>query len=263
MTGRAVFLFRGVGFAIACAASLVSPAILAADESDAVAHSSQMILVIAPDWDSSKASLRRFERHDGQWQAVSLPQPVVIGKSGAAWGLGLHAPQPGPQKREGDGRAPAGMFAIGTAFGYAPSQATALEYQAMTASDYCIDVSDSPLYNQIVDAGQVGARAIAGSTEPMRRDLHADGDPRYKLGFVIAHNAQRKPGGGSCIFAHLWTNADSGTAGCTAMSEAVMRDLLGWLDPARQPLFVLLPRAEYLRLRQAWRLPHPDEPASH
>jgi len=263
MSARADFVLRGVLAAIILAASVVSSAATAAERSAALARAQQMILVIAPDWDSSTASLRRFERHDGQWQAVSLPQPVVIGKSGAAWGLGLHAPQRGPQKREGDGRAPAGMFAIGEAFGYAPSLATALEYQAMTASDYCIDVSDSPLYNRIVDAGQVGARAIAGSTEPMRRDLHADGDPRYKLGFVIAHNAQRKPGGGSCIFAHLWKNADSATAGCTAMSEAVMRDLLGWLDPARQPLFVLLPRAEYLRLRQAWRLPHADDPALH
>ena len=29
----------------------------------------------------------------------------------------------------------------------------------------------------------VGTEAVAGSTEPMRRDLHANGDQRYKLGF--------------------------------------------------------------------------------
>ena len=261
MIERAGCMFRGVGFAIACAASLFSPAIPAADAADSLTGAQQMILVITPDWDSTQASLRRFERHDGQWQAVSLPQPVVIGKSGAAWGLGLHAPQPGPQKREGDGRAPAGIFAIGPAFGYASSVATKLDYQPMTAADYCIDVSDSPLYNQIVDAGKVGAKAIAGSTEPMRRDLHAAGDPRYKLGFVIAHNAQRKPGGGSCIFAHLWKSADSSTAGCTAMAEPIMRELLDWIDPTRQPAFVLLPRAEYQRLRQTWKLPRLDDNA--
>ncbi|HQV72406.1 MAG: hypothetical protein IPH43_07450 [Xanthomonadales bacterium] len=255
-------MLRGVGVAIACVASLLSPAIHAADAADSVTGAQQMILVITPDWDSTQASLRRFEQHDGKWQAVSLPHAVVIGKSGAAWGLGLHAPQPGPQKREGDGRAPAGIFSIGPAFGYASSVVTGLDYHPMTAADYCIDVSDSPLYNQIVDAGKVGAKAIAGSTEPMRRDLHAAGDQRYKLGFVIAHNALRTPGGGSCIFAHLWTNKDSTTAGCTAMAEPVMRELLAWLDPARRPVFVLLPRAEYQRLRQTWRLPDLDDPAA-
>ena len=232
-------------------------------EADVVADSRQMILVVAPDWDSSKASLRRFSRQDGRWQADSTKLQVVIGKSGSAWGLGLHSLQPGQQKREGDGRAPAGIFAIGPAFGYAKSLSTALQYQAMTAQDYCVDVSDSPLYNRIVDVGKVGEKAVAGSTEPMRRDVHANGDQRYKLGFVIEHNAQQEPAGGSCIFAHLWSAAESQTAGCTAMSEPVMRELLAWLDPSQRPLFVLLPRAEYVRLRELWQLPSFDDGAAH
>ena len=81
-------MLRGVGVAIACVASLLSPAIHAADAADSVTGAQQMILVITPDWDSTQASLRRFEQHDGKWQAVSLPHAVVIGKSGAAWGLG-------------------------------------------------------------------------------------------------------------------------------------------------------------------------------
>ena len=66
-----------------------------------------------------------------------------------------------PQKQEGDGRAPAGVFRIGTAFGYADSARPALPYQAMTASDYCIDVNGSPLYNRIVDA-DAGRRRRGG-----------------------------------------------------------------------------------------------------
>ncbi|MBL0163689.1 MAG: hypothetical protein IPP82_08660 [Xanthomonadales bacterium] len=253
----------GLMFALACVAFLIAPLASATTEADVVAGSKQMILVITPYWNTSRANLRRFARQDGEWQALQAAVPVVIGKSGSAWGLGLHSPQPGQQKREGDGRAPAGIFAIGPAFGYAPTLSTALEYQAMTAQDYCIDVSDSPLYNQIVDSGKVGEKAITGSTEPMRRDLHAEGDQRYKLGFVIQHNARQKPAGGSCIFAHLWKNADSTTAGCTAMSESVMRELLGWLDTAQHPLFVLLPRDEYERLREAWQLPLFEDAGAH
>ena len=187
----------------------------------------------------------------------------MVGRNGSGWGFGLN-PAPAqaiaagdPIKREGDGRAPAGVFAIGTAFGYAGSAATALPYQPMDAGDWCIDVSGSPLYNRIVDVDKVGEAAIAGSTEPMRRDLHADGDQRYRLGFVIEHNTAQVPMAGSCIFAHLWKTPDTATAGCTAMAPATMDAVLAWLDPAQRPVFVLLPASEYRALQAAWRLPEP------
>ena len=217
----------------------------------------QLIVVTSADWDAPGARLQRFERDDGgRWRQVGAEVPVMLGRSGSAWGLGLHPPQAqGPQKREGDGRAPAGIFAIGPAFGYAATGIGALPYLPMQASHYCIDVPDSPLYNRIVDARDVGEAAVAGSTEPMRLDLHKEGDIRYRRGFVIEHNAGGVPGHGSCIFAHLLRRADETTAGCTAMDAAALDAVLRWLDPARTPRFVLLPDAEYARLAASWRLP--------
>jgi L,D-peptidoglycan transpeptidase YkuD (ErfK/YbiS/YcfS/YnhG family) len=215
----------------------------------------QMVLVTSADWDANQGTMRTFVRDGDDWRAASGAVPVMIGRAGSAWGNGLHAPQPGSSKREGDGRAPAGVFRIGTAFGYAADADTALPYAAMRESSWCIDVPASPLYNHIVDAAIVGAAAVEGSTEPMRRDLHADGDQRYKLGFVVEHNAQARSGAGSCIFGHLWKAPGEETAGCTAMDEPVMRELLAWLDQRQQPVFVLLPEKEYLRLKAEWRLP--------
>ena len=216
----------------------------------------QMVLVTTPDWNADHGVLRRFERNTSGWNLVGQPQPVMLGRSGSAWGLGLHPTQTsGPIKREGDGRSPAGIFGIGEAFGYAPATDTALQYRATQASDYCVDVSGSPLYNRIVDTREVGEAAIAGATEPMRRDLHADGDQRYRLGFVIEHNLQAQPMGGSCIFAHLWKSPSNATTGCTAMDPLTMEAALAWLQPAKSPVFVLLPKQEYLRLQIAWHLP--------
>jgi len=216
----------------------------------------QLVLVITPDWNSSRGVLRTYARVGRDWQGAGASVPVVIGRNGAAWGLGLHSPQTdGPIKREGDGRSPAGVFAIGTAFGYAASESVALSYRALADDDYCIDVSTSPLYNRLVAARDVGAAAVAGSTEPMRRDIHFNGDEAYKVGFVIEHNPHGTPNAGSCIFAHLWKSADSATSGCTAMAEPVMRDLLHWLQPQQRPVFVLLPDAVYRRLRADWQLP--------
>lgn len=221
-----------------------------------LAGAAQVIVVTTPTWDSPVGTLRRYERKGSHWQNLAPAHGVSLGRNGSAWGLGLHPlPQPGPQKREGDGRSPAGVFALSSAFGYAAQQPTAMTYQPMQASDYCIDVPGSPLYNRIVDSAHEAPADVAGSTEPMRLDLHNQGDPRYALGIVVDHNPQAIPGMGSCIFMHLWRQVDEATAGCTAMPEAAMRALLDWLDPAQHPVLVLLPESEYARLAEAWQLP--------
>jgi L,D-peptidoglycan transpeptidase YkuD (ErfK/YbiS/YcfS/YnhG family) len=219
-------------------------------------NAQQVVVVVTPDWNANQGALRTYERADGKWRQVGESEPVTVGRNGSAWGLGLHPdPKAGPLKREGDGRSPAGVFGIGDAFGYAQHADTALPYDAMQASHYCMDVSGSPLYNRIVDAQAVGAEAVAGSTEPMRLDLHSAGDQRYRLGFVIEHNPQARRGAGSCIFAHLWRKPAESTAGCTAMDDPTMTRLLAWLRPDQHPVFVLLPTDEYAGLRDAWQLP--------
>ena len=105
------------------------------------------------------------------------------------------------------------MFAIGPAFGYAPELSTGLAYKPMQANDWCIDVPDSPLYNRIVDRSLAKAPGLDRASEPMRRDLQAKPDDLYEVGFVIEHNAQATPQGGSCIFAHVQRGIDMPTAG--------------------------------------------------
>lgn len=220
--------------------------------------SRQMIVVTTDGWDVDHGTLRTYVRDGTQWKEQGQASDVTIGRHGSAWGVGLSPPQhDGPVKKEGDGRSPAGVFRIGEAFGYAETNPTALPYRGLTASDYCVDVDGSPYYNQLVDEKKVGAAAVGGATEAMRRDLHFDGDRAYRIGFVIEHNPAGRKGAGSCIFAHLWKSPTSPTAGCTAMTDATMERLLAWLDPSKKPVFVLLPKTEYARLRDAWNLPSP------
>lgn len=221
----------------------------------------QMIVVTTSGWNVDHGTLRTFAREGDGWREVRAAVPVTIGKNGAGWGLGLNAPQTdagGPVKREGDNRSPAGVFRIGDSFGYAASVDSAMPYLALNATEYCVDVSGAKHYNRIVDANVVGADAVKGSTEPMRRDLHANGDQRYRMGFVIEQNPRAVPQAGSCIFAHLWKSPTDATAGCTAMTPAVMQSLLAWLKPEDHPVFVLLPQGEYERLRASWQLPALD-----
>ncbi len=224
------------------------------------ADSRQLILVVTPEWGSTTGALRRFERSgDGAaWRAVGSAVEAVVGRNGLGWGRGRHgAPEsvarPGdPLKREGDGRAPAGVFALTEAFGYAPpdSARTGLPYRRATPDLECVDDAASLHYNRVLDRTGVAAPDWS-SHEEMRR-----GDRLYRRGVVVAHNAAPAvPGGGSCIFLHVWRGPGSTTSGCTAMPEGTLAEAMAWLDAAAAPVLVQLPAVQASRLRSSWGLP--------
>ncbi|MBB1300824.1 hypothetical protein H5183_05705 [Pseudoalteromonas sp. SR44-8] len=217
-------------------------------------QSQQLVVVVADDWQAIAAQLYRFERVAGQWQQQGQGHSVVLGRTGLAWGIGLHPAQAGEQKQEGDGKAPAGIFELGTAFGYLDSLKTNMTYQGMTADDYCVDVKGSPFYNQLVNKSVVGEAAVKDSSEWMRRDIYSQ-DNLYKKGLVVKHNSQNVDGAGSCIFMHLWRAENKPTAGCTAMTEQNMDTLLAWLDEQKKPLLVSLPSSQYQQKQLLWKLP--------
>ncbi|MEO8779156.1 MAG: hypothetical protein ABI389_10865 [Rhodanobacter sp.] len=254
---------------LVCATLLLTLCASAAGESSASEASRwqasrQMVLVTVANWNADHGVLRTFTRGPHGWVAAGISAPVTIGSHGAGWGLGLNAPRrDGPLKHEGDSRSPAGVFRIGQVFGYATSADTTMPYRALSATDYCVDVAGAKDYNRIVDANVVGAAAVKGSTEPMRRDIHLNGDQHYRLGFEIEQNWQQKPGAGSCIFGHLWTSPTDTTVGCTAMAPAVMQALVAWLRPQQQPIFVVLPQSAYLKVRGSWHLPMIDAQGAH
>src|SRR5438093_6348680 len=80
----------------------------------------QLIVGIAPTWNSMRGNLQLFERAPGgNWAPVAPAVPVLFGKSGVAWGSGLAGQnENGLRKTERDGRAPAGIFRIGKIYTY-------------------------------------------------------------------------------------------------------------------------------------------------
>jgi L,D-peptidoglycan transpeptidase YkuD (ErfK/YbiS/YcfS/YnhG family) len=235
-------------FALAATALIAAP--------DPLSQSNQCIVVVARDWNSRMAVLRAYERRNSgsDWQIHGPEIPVVLGKTGLAWGRGLAQPDGGniPIKTEGDNKAPAGIFELGPAFGYAPaSQArwVKLRYLPLTKQIEGIDDPRSRYYNQVVDRSKV-PRVDWHTSEQMLR-----ADDLYKWGVVVRHNTLPQPGAGSCIFLHIWKNAATATTGCTAMPEESLVRLLRWLDPAAPPLLVQMPRQEYNAFRRRLRLP--------
>lgn len=215
----------------------------------------QLVVVTSSGFDTWRAQLQRYARSAaGGWQAVGETVPVVLGRAGYAWGDGVHgsgapAGRSGPVKREGDGRSPAGVFALGTVHGYAPEPpaGASLPYEQASDRKRCVDDPRAAQYNRIVEAELSGESWR--SAERMLRD-----DGVYELALDIEHNRSPVvPGHGSCIFAHVWVDAHTPVAGCTGMALSELKTLLIWLKPGA--LWVALPVQEYQALRACWNLP--------
>src|ERR1700730_4129573 len=114
----------------------------------------QIIVGVAPNWDSMRGTLQLFERsRGGPWAAVSAPFPVLFGKSGVAWGTGVAGQdEPGLHKKERDGRAPAGIFRIGKIYTYDANLPPGGDYpfHQVTDADLWSDDPRSPNYNRHV-----------------------------------------------------------------------------------------------------------------
>jgi D-alanyl-D-alanine dipeptidase len=234
---------------------------------DPFASSTQLIVVTTPDWDAVDGRMQRYERRSPRdpWQPAGDSFAIVVGKHGLGWGAGVLSAAgeernaADPVKKEGDGKSPAGIFELGTAFGDAskPLDGSKMQYLELTPSIECVDDVNSQHYNRLVDRSKV-ASADWKSSEHMR-----DTGEAYRLGIVVDHNGIAGPasesplrGGGSCIFLHLWQGPGHGTAGCTAMAPDQMEGLLRWLGPKRRPLLVQLTAVEYARAIKTWKLPN-------
>ena len=220
-----------------------------------IERSGQLVVVTTPDWTSTTGTIRRFERSSStsEWQSIDQPAPVVVGRTGMAWGVGFDGVSTeGPHKREGDGKSPAGMFPLDTVFGFAPPgslQNVRLPYVQLLPSTDCVDDTASAHYNTVVDRASV-SRVDWNSAEHMRSVR------QYEVGVIVGYNAMPPvKARGSCIFLHIWAGPGSHTAGCTAFDEARLRRLISWLDPQKRPLLVQLTAKDYTDLRTRWSLP--------
>lgn len=218
-------------------------------------NSSQAVVGITSAWNSSTVTVSLYQKSGSTWKLTAGPWSGRIGKSGLAWGRGLHPiPKGGVSKREGDWRAPAGVFTIGGAWGYDSSikKHPRLPYRKVTIRDLWIEDPNSPHYNHHL-ALDHDPQAVWEKKAQMKQN-----DYPHSLKLFIAHNAPPKPspGAGSAIFFHIWRGGGSKpTSGCTTLPEPQLRQLVSLIDPGRNPLYILLPQTEYKRLRSPWKLP--------
>ncbi|MFK5977236.1 MAG: hypothetical protein QM493_12110 [Sulfurovum sp.] len=206
--------------------------------------SNQLLVVTAKNWTTSSASLQRYTYKRNGFYKVGKPIRVKIGRRGLGWGIGLHKIPRSAKiiKREGDGKAPAGIFRLRQAFGYSRFSIK-YPYRVYSRLDHCVDDSKSRFYNKIVDSSEIDRDYRSFEYMKLSKNY-------YKYGIVVDHNnivdnKKSKRGAGSCIFIHI---KSSPTAGCTAMSESKIKMIMRWLNPKANPLLVQGTKKDIARL---------------
>ena len=168
-------------------------------------RSRQCLVVLTDDWASTTGVMRSFERN-GSSDAWKERRSVNSGRGGEK--KARPGTRPGPpefarcsDQKGGDDRAPAGIFRLSSAFGYAPAVPLAGSnfpiWRYRNGSKASM-IRGRVYYNRFVDRSKV-AKVDWRSSGEMRRY-----DGLYKWGVVVDHNPEGYSGADSRIFlAHL------------------------------------------------------------
>ena len=169
----------------------------------------QLILVVSS---SNTAKVYCYDLDNGKWTVNSSLSDIsgYVGKNGVS-----------SSKKEGDNCSPVGVYALGDAFGILDNPGTSLNYRKVTNNSYFVDDTSSSYYNTWVESD---GNLTWSSAEHM-----IDHNPNYNYGVIVNYNMDPiVPGNGSAIFLHCGT---SSTAGCVAVSQDSMKNILLWLRP--------------------------------
>jgi D-alanyl-D-alanine dipeptidase len=221
-------------------------------------RSVQALVVTTKNWTAIGGTAQLFERKTprSKWKNVGAQFPVVVGRnglgttSGDAWQMDLTQLRD-LYKKEGDGRSPAGLFPLTSLFGSGEKKPTSsLPFTQLEEFTECVEDVNSHFYNKIVNRMQVGNFDWKSSEKMLEV-----GD-QYALGVFVAYNSYPPVrGNGSCIFLHIWKDADTGTSGCTAMERSNLEKVVAWLDAKKFPYLIQMPDDQYIVYQRSWNLP--------
>jgi len=218
ITALAILATTGALSTCSSAAQAAEPIAPAPSPPPAAEHRDQLIVVSAPAYGLTRATLKAYELTAGRRRVAFGPWTARIGAHGFA---------PAGQKREGDDRTPSGTYGLQFMFGVSPNPGVRYPYRRVRSYDVWDDDPQSPLYNEWVDE-----RAQNPGVSPESMDV----TPAYEYGSVIAYNVARTPDLGSAIFLHVKVAGAGPTAGCVSLPRRQLLKLLRWLDPSQSPM---------------------------
>jgi L,D-peptidoglycan transpeptidase YkuD (ErfK/YbiS/YcfS/YnhG family) len=162
----------------------------------------------------SKAKMDVWQRGATGWQPIGVGIPANIGANGMA-----------AQTHDGNMATPMGVFTLDFAFGTAPNPGGGLQYVQVGSDHWWDGDMKSPTYNTM----QVCKKAQCPFDTDPRSGTENLNIPQYKHAVVMGVNKARVPGNGGAFFVH--TTDGGPTAGCVAIDDATLVQIIRWLRP--------------------------------
>ena len=174
-----------------------------------VGNATQVISVVGTG--GSNAKMDVYQRTATGWQPVAAGIPTHVGSAGLA-----------PKAKSGYPATPMGVYTLPYAFGTAPNPGSGLKYVQVN-SDYWWDGDgNSPTFNTMQYCPKAQCKFDTNESENL--DI-----PQYKHAVVMGVNTARLPGDGGAFFFH--TTDGGATAGCVAIDDAKLVQIIQWLRP--------------------------------
>ncbi len=172
----------------------------------------QLFVVAGIGMDMPTASVSMHERDEnGNWKQI-LSSPAYVGRNG----LILDA-----ERQEGCGRTPVGVYHFNKAFGIADDPGCSIPYVKVDENDYWSgDWAEGMHYNELVSLEELP------DVDTENSEHLIDYDYEYQYALNISFNEECTVGRGSGIFLHCLGHLKPYTAGCVAVPENIMKQIM-------------------------------------
>jgi L,D-peptidoglycan transpeptidase YkuD (ErfK/YbiS/YcfS/YnhG family) len=207
---------RPLALLCAAAAYLIAAPVVHADYTPwfapQVGNASQVISVVGASGSTAKVDV--FGRTPAGWEALRTGIPAHVGAKGMA-----------AETHDGNMATPLGVYTLDFAFGTAPNPGGGLQYVKVDSDHWWDGDMKSPTYNTM----QVCKKAqcpFDTSPDSGTENLEI---PQYAHAVVMGVNKARVPGNGGAFFLH--TTDGGPTAGCVAMDDGTLVEIMRWLRP--------------------------------
>ena len=227
--------------AIAPSAAQAAPSEFDPSSLPGIGGSSQVIVVTAANTRTSYAKVRAYEKKaDGTWSTVIDATPARLGYSGSV---------KGSARRQGTGKTPIGTFSIVTTFGRLADPGTRMPYVKFDRNDAWTYNPRSPSTYNLFQTADRSWRSFGDYVEWLWRY-----GSQYNYVAVLDYNLPKgevRTGADGIRRAENPANTSKGggislhvsngkvTAGCIAIPQAQMAQVMRWIDPAKQPVVVV------------------------
>lgn len=188
----------------------------------AFANCSQVVVVTASNMYTRSAVTSVYEKKSSGWKKVISGIDTLLGQNGLCYAS---------ERKQFTNTTPAGLFNFKFVFGNQPNPGTKMQYRRISDNSYWDENSGSPTYNRWVEK------------DPGGENEHLIAEPFYKYSVVIDYNWNQVPNKGAGIFLHV--KPPLYTGGCVGIDEAPLLQIIRWLDPAKNPKILIIPKKDF------------------